>query len=196
MSRKKRNSKRRPMLYIDQPDLEAPTPNMQEDYHTPKQTKRSTTNIERPIKRPKSKKGAKKNNTSIEEDEFDTFFEDEKNETVDAFNEEDNESKDQNEGNDIQVEEEISDDNVGIETNRSEEKVPFTEMSLIEQVDYLAASPGFMPKLKCEIITKDERLKGIIRKRSEETVYIETFRRPRYHQVSLDDIKSIRLLGF
>ncbi|MFB1050104.1 CotO family spore coat protein [Paraliobacillus sp. JSM ZJ581] len=196
MSRKKRNARRRPMLYIDQPDLEAPTPNMQEDYHSPKHQKISATNTSQSIKRPKSRKKTKMNEMT-EVDKLDIDDNDTK-ETENIENDLTEEPKEKDEVN-KEADEEENEKNEEIEVRTAsqlQDKVPFTEMSLIEQVDYLAASPGFMPKLKCEVITENERLKGIIRERKEETVYVETFKRPRYHQVLLGDITSIRLLGF
>ncbi|WP_182200018.1 CotO family spore coat protein [Paraliobacillus salinarum] len=196
MSRRGKSTKRRPMLYIDQPDLQAPTPNMQENYHSPKPEKLSTTTVSQPTKRPKSRKSSKSNelkqtdkldihenespeNHNLENDSIEEPIEQE--EILEKADEEKDEEEEENEAKTV---------------NQSQEKVPFAEMSLIEQVDYLAASPGFMPKIKCEVITEDERFKGIIRERKEETVYIETFKRPRYHQILLHEIASIRLLGF
>lgn len=183
------------MLYIDQPDLQAPTPNMQEDYHSPKPEKLATTTVSQPTKRPKSRKSTKSNEAK-QTDKFDIH----ENESPENHNlekdsiEEPIEQKEiRDEADEEKDEEEESEANT---VNQTQEKVPFAEMSLIEQVDYLAASPGFMPKIKCEIITEEERFKGIVRERKEETVYIETFKRPRYHQVLLNEITSIRLLGF
>lgn len=188
MSKRRKASKRRPKLYIDQPDLKPPTPNMQEDYQSPIHHSKDTATAtsDRPIKRQKVKKEEKNvtQQSNVEHTEID-----ENTSTAEQL---------------IKVESEevrdemLTNDHPSVGTsNESMEKVPFSAMSIIEQIDYLASSRNFMPKLKCEVITNDnERFRGVISDRKNDTVFIETFKRPKYHQISSESVKSIRLLGF
>ncbi|GAA5416619.1 hypothetical protein Pryu01_01657 [Paraliobacillus ryukyuensis] len=185
VSRRKKVAKRRPKLYIDQPNLATPAANMQEDYESPK---KSVDNIEKTISDRPTKRSKKRTNQADEENnqKTDVLFAEE--DTIDKPNWEET-----LEENHIEV---LEDNDTTAEVTNTINKVPFKEMTLLEQVDYLATSPRFTPKLKCEIITTDNRLKGIITKREDSTVFVETLKRPKFHQVTLDDIKMIRLLSF
>ncbi|WP_345240269.1 CotO family spore coat protein [Pontibacillus salipaludis] len=94
-----------------------------------------------------------------------------------------------------------------METNEREEKrrVSFTnrnrrsrfkDMSLEDKVDYFVNLPSQVPRMKCEVITEEERYKGWIEDYEEGTVYMKILQRPFRVEVPFDDIHDIVLRGF
>ncbi|KGP90796.1 hypothetical protein N780_03175 [Pontibacillus chungwhensis BH030062] len=80
-------------------------------------------------------------------------------------------------------------------TNRNR-RSRFKDMSLEDKVDYFVNLPSQVPRMKCEVITDEERYKGWIEDYEEGTVYMKILQRPFRVEVPFDDINDIVLRGF
>lgn len=193
MSKRKKRHSARPVLYIQQPDFEVPAASMQADYFTPKVEKEDPVSYasvptDSQARLRKSKRKTKI--TSELETQVDDLDDEEELEVNKDF--ENEESVEEVESLDKEEEEEPQSKSKEITT-----KKPFSEMTIEEQVDYLATKPSpHIPKMKCEVIAETGRYRGIITAFDANVVQIETFKRPKFHQVDLEEIESIRLLGF
>ncbi|WP_117170904.1 CotO family spore coat protein [Paraliobacillus sediminis] len=196
MSRRKKRYSARPVLYIQQPDFEVPAASMQADYFTPKEEKEATvSHASVPIESQARGRKSKKKTKIIPELEkpVDDFEEDKDDEEREVNTDlKDEEFSKEMESSDKEEEEETQ-----FQSKEFPTKKPFSEMTIEEQVDYLATKPSpHIPKMKCEVIAQTGRYRGIITAFDANVVQIETFKRPKFHQVDLEEIESIRLLGF
>ncbi|QST00844.1 hypothetical protein IMZ31_04525 [Pontibacillus sp. ALD_SL1] len=80
-------------------------------------------------------------------------------------------------------------------TNRNR-RSRFKDMSLEDRVDYFVNLPSQVPRMKCEVITDEERYKGWIEDYEEGTVYMKILQRPFRVEVPFEDINDIVLRGF
>ena len=78
-------------------------------------------------------------------------------------------------------------------TNR---KKQFKEMTLEEKVLYLADSPTYAPKIKCEIKTEDKFYRGIVTDFSDGTVFMQVGKKSAATSILFETITEIRLIGF
>lgn len=75
-------------------------------------------------------------------------------------------------------------------------KVNFKDLSTEEKVEYFLNLPAQIPKMKCEIVTSEGSLIGIISGREENRIHFKSIRRPFKREVKLEEIRDIKLLGF
>lgn len=78
----------------------------------------------------------------------------------------------------------------------TQEGVKFNDMTLKEKVSYLVSVPEHMPSIKCIVKTAERTYEGVITEYKENLVYIRIGRHASSISVQLDEIESIRLLGF
>ncbi|MCA0969567.1 spore coat CotO family protein [Halobacillus litoralis] len=78
----------------------------------------------------------------------------------------------------------------------SEKKKRFGELTLEGKVEYFLQLSPHMPKMKCEVIGKEDSYKGYILDYTDGIVQMKTFQRPFQQDVPFKDIEDIRLLGF
>lgn len=72
----------------------------------------------------------------------------------------------------------------------------FKNMTLEEKVDYFRDTPVHTPKLRCELITKDRKYRGVISDYKDDHVFIRVGRRSTSEEVPFSDITDVRMLGF
>lgn len=75
-------------------------------------------------------------------------------------------------------------------------KVNFKDLSTVEKVEYFLNLPSQIPKMKCEIVTSEGSLIGIISDREGEKIQFKSIRRPFKREVKIEDIHDIKMLGF
>lgn len=212
MRRKRKTS---PVVYIDQPDFRTPHASMQNEYNSllDRPEEKVTTKKQKTVRSPQ----ARWNQSMIFKNEVNDAEVFDAVEVADKHIEEDVEEKGlveptnrkkeiEGEGHntpdletEIEESKRISETEISNETpdfSPSFEKKPFKEMTIIEQIDYLVTPSKFTPKLKCEVKTNDERFRGKIIEKKEDHIKFETFKQPKYHQIKIEEIKNIRLLGF
>ncbi|MFP7494768.1 CotO family spore coat protein [Terribacillus saccharophilus] len=80
--------------------------------------------------------------------------------------------------------------------NSSNKKMNFKDLTTTEKVDYFLNLPTQLPRMKCELITKDGSLIGIISGAADDIIQFKSIRRPFKREVKLEDIQDIKLLGF
>ncbi|GGM24640.1 hypothetical protein GCM10011351_08000 [Paraliobacillus quinghaiensis] len=187
MRKRRKRYTERPTVYIAQPDFEKPAASMQSEYRTPKKVEstKTTNKPEIPVRPKKTKRKAV--NVADKEQSLDKV---ESNSDLDVDREE-VENDHYESSDDIALQ-----DNEVEESKNSSDKKAFVDMSVVEQVDYLATSRAHVPKIKCEITTEKERYRGIVREIEDDIVKFESFRRPKFHQIKIEEIQTIRLLGF
>lgn len=193
MNRRKKRYSARPVLYIDQPDFKVPTASMQADYFTPKVEKEDPVSHASVPTDSKARLRKSKRKTKITpelETQVDDLEEDDEELEVNK-DFENEESVEEVESSDQEEEEEPQILSKDIPT-----KKPFSEMTIEEQVEYLATKPTYTPKMKCEINAESGRYRGVVTAFDANIVQIETFKRPKFHQLDIGEIESIRLLGF
>jgi len=78
--------------------------------------------------------------------------------------------------------------------NSSEKK--FSEMNLIEKVDYFLNRSEQAPKLRSEIITSEQTYRGIITDYKDDHVLIRLGRRASSTEIPMNQVEEINLLGF
>lgn len=83
--------------------------------------------------------------------------------------------------------EEVSEDN-------KLERKKFKEMTLMEKIDYFIKTPSHLPRMRCEVVTNDNKYRGIMLDKENEVIKMRVGRRTT--EVSIEDITDIRLLGF
>ncbi|UFU00589.1 spore coat CotO family protein [Radiobacillus kanasensis] len=158
---------RKPMLYIQQPELGKPSAKMQVKYRTPKSKKGSV-----------DKKGS---GNKTKNDGSQNFTKKRLKQVVSIPVEEESESSSSSE-----VEEEA----------KSQRRKRFKELSIKERVEYFMGLPANVPKMKCQVSTADNSYRGIITNYKDNIVYMRATKRPFRLELELEEITDIQLLGF
>ncbi len=171
----------KPLLYIQQPKINAPVAEMQHHYHSAK-NKAPKMEVD-PVKSVAAQRRHLNRRNSFPAPEIREVAE------IDLGIEvaEINEKVDQR-VLDIEV-----DSITEIEESRNNS---FREKSLEERVDYFINLPSNMPAMKCEVKTVDDVYRGIIRDFKDGFVFIQLGRGSMMEKVAFDQIQTIRMLGF
>jgi hypothetical protein len=82
------------------------------------------------------------------------------------------------------------------EVPKQKKKGNFKDLSLIERIDYCLNLPSQIPRMKCEIVTEEASVIGIIMGIEEDKILVKSVRRPFKREIKLGTIKDIKLLGF
>ncbi|WP_085506997.1 CotO family spore coat protein [Thalassobacillus devorans] len=72
----------------------------------------------------------------------------------------------------------------------------FRDMTLEEKVTYFVNLPSQIPKMKCEVVTAEEKYRGYINNYQDGIVYMKTFKRPFQKEIDFREIEDISLIGF
>lgn len=175
----RQRKKARPIVFIDQPDFSMPQASMQGEYHS--------SNDDRPAVTPKTQRPIRLPQIKREQQSIVVESEQEKEVMIPVTEEDQNE---------VAVEEEEEKTNEQEDRKQTYVKKPFTKMTIAERIDYLVAPSTYTPRMKCEVATKDERFRGKIVAKEEGKIKFESFKHPKFHQIDINQIESIRLLGF
>ncbi|MBB6453067.1 hypothetical protein HNQ94_001515 [Salirhabdus euzebyi] len=89
---------------------------------------------------------------------------------------------------DVQLQEE--------EDSKQDKRKSFREMTIEEKLFYLTNLPSQMPTMKCEIVTNDGRIRGLIESVDDDLVKMKTFQSPYRAEIAVSTIKDIQLKGF
>jgi hypothetical protein len=73
--------------------------------------------------------------------------------------------------------------------------VPFRDRTIPEKIHYLLHTPREMPTLRCEVITDEEKHRGIAKLEEDDILVLRVYGRQDVI-IEKDSIKDIRLLGF
>ncbi|UJL47639.1 hypothetical protein KFZ58_07180 [Virgibacillus sp. NKC19-16] len=163
-----------PLLYIHQPSAQTPKAPMQHNYTSPQ--RRRNKEVDAYAATPKAQSVLKKPlNRSFYKEE--ALYSDEmESETETNESEEDN------------------DDEVIVDEEKDEKK--FKDMTLKEKVAYFVDTPEYAPKLRCEVKTEKRSYRGVITDSKDDDVFIRIGKRASSTAVPMEEIISIRLLGF
>ncbi|QXE02740.1 CotO family spore coat protein [Terribacillus sp. DMT04] len=82
------------------------------------------------------------------------------------------------------------------EDPKQKKKGNFKDLSLIEKIDYCLNLPSQIPRMKCEIVTEETSIIGIIMGIEDDVIQVKSVRRPFKREIKLASIKDIKLLGF
>lgn len=178
-----------PLLYITQPDIKTPKATMQYNYKTPKKNKEAVHHekgtepkiMSKPIKRKIQNRNFKQSADEIAETDT---------KEIDDSDVPDNNKEVEGGG------EEGEEDPKGNRINSNGDRPKFKDMRLKEKVEYLASTSPQMPKMRCEIKTKEKTYRGVIASYEGDTVFIRSGRRTSNTEIPFDDIEQIRMLGF
>ncbi|AXI08802.1 hypothetical protein CUC15_07670 [Oceanobacillus zhaokaii] len=165
-----------PMLYIQQPSIKIPEAPMQHHYTTPNKRKdainsEAVTKQTKPAAVPNKRK------------KYNTFQRELMGKVTEELANVD----------EIADQEKPNKENEQPTTNR---KKQFKEMTLEEKLLYLADSPTYAPKIKCEIKTEDKSYRGIVTDFSDGTVFMQVGKRSAATSILFESITEIRLIGF
>ncbi|MEN2466737.1 CotO family spore coat protein [Ornithinibacillus sp. FSL M8-0202] len=186
---KRRKYAREPLLYIHQPTVDTPTAPMQHSYtSTKKQTNQSVSSSPT-----HSEAGAKSQETIKKRPSLNAFStgisnanevkEPQVKKRRPSFPTQDLEEMESSSSS----LEEVSEDN-------KLERKKFKEMTLMEKIDYFIKTPSHLPRMRCEVVTNDNKYRGIMLDKENEVIKMRVGRRTT--EVSIEDITDIRLLGF
>ncbi|MFC3040563.1 CotO family spore coat protein [Virgibacillus xinjiangensis] len=164
----KKKFAKEPLLYIHQPSIGKPEAKMQYDYSTQQKAQ--------PVIASEEERG----NTSIAKKRGD-FLEEEQR-VLEEIGQDKEKGKDK-EVSSFKEQKEVYSDNK-----------PFKEMDIQEKAAYLAETPKFTPKKKCEVKMEDRRFRGTITEVRDGTVYMRTGNRSR--ELTIREITDIRMIGF
>ncbi|RDW18284.1 hypothetical protein CWR48_11920 [Oceanobacillus arenosus] len=167
-----------PMLYIQQPSISRPAAPMQHQYTSPKRRKdviSSESTADTQLKSAAAPRKRVKHNT---------FQQQLMGKTVDNLEE----TIDQE-----PVQEKVDEVKEQATQNR---KKQFKEMTLQEKALYLADSPTFAPKVKCEVKTNEQSHRGIVTDFKDDTVFMQVGRRTTLTSIPFADITEIRMISF
>ncbi|GAA0491985.1 hypothetical protein GCM10008986_17760 [Salinibacillus aidingensis] len=84
----------------------------------------------------------------------------------------------------------------GEEAETKLEDKKFRDMTVEEKISYLTRLPSQMPKMKCEVLTEDQRYRGLIQDFNDDTIRMRTVQKPYRVELSLSDIEDVKLMGF
>lgn len=170
----------KPLLYIQQPKINAPVAEMQHHYHSSK-NKALKVEVDTPKPIALQRNLSRRNSFSVPEirevAEIDLGI------GVSEVNEEVDQTI-------VDIE---TDSVTEIEGNRNNS---FKEKSLEERVNYFINLPSNMPAMKCEVKTTDDIYRGIITDFKDGFVFIQLGRAGITEKVVFDKIETIRMLGF
>lgn len=181
----KRNAKK-PLMYINQPDMESPKASMQQHYVSSKKKKSEEGNKDEPA--PKSEKPPIKRRSG----KYKSMKHKEKTDVYDG--EDEQESFDKYEAHDDKYEEQV--ENTTEKDTDSHRRKSFKEMSLEEKISYFVDTPSYAPRLRCEIKTDQKSYRGVLTDWVDEDVYIRTGNRKTSTRIAFSTIKDIQILGF
>ncbi|RDW15974.1 CotO family spore coat protein [Oceanobacillus chungangensis] len=165
-----------PMLYIQQPNITRPEAPMQHQYTTPNKRRETVNSESNTSDRKKSTASPRKKmkHNSFQQELMGKATE-ELEELELIHRDSGQEEKDE------------------VTPNR---KKQFKEMTLKEKVLYLADSPTYAPKVKCEIKTEDKSYRGLVTNFEEDTVFLQVGRKTASTSIPFKSIIEIRLIGF
>ncbi|WP_373895708.1 CotO family spore coat protein [Virgibacillus sp. CBA3643] len=172
-----------PLLYIHQPSAQTPKAPMQHNYTSPQRRRNkemeanvSTSPTQHVAKKPLNRSFYKEEALYSDEmgSETETDESEENKDDEERMNEEKNEER--------------------MDKEKTEKK--FKDMTLEEKVAYFVDAPEYAPKLRCEVKTEKRAYRGIITDSKDDKVFIQVGKRASSTAVPMEEIMSIRLLGF
>ncbi|WP_170287623.1 CotO family spore coat protein [Aquibacillus halophilus] len=191
--KKRKTDAENPMLYIQQPELKRPKASMQSNYRTPKKKKTKNEVIPDLTERPNKIKKRIPKSKPVQKEEKDIVYgsqEDIIEELVDGTHYDESEKK-----ND-ELEDVIESENQDVLAGPRVKRKKFADMSNEEKVNYFVGLPSQVPRMRCEVVTEEERHRGVITDYRDGFVYMETVKRPRNKKVDINQISNIRLISF
>lgn len=84
---------------------------------------------------------------------------------------------------------------LAFEVKKANNDKSFSDMSLLEKIDYFLNRPAHAPVIRSEIKTKENVYRGVLTESNEESVFIRVGRRTANTEVKFSEIESIRMLG-
>ncbi|KKI93647.1 hypothetical protein WQ54_03300 [Bacillus sp. SA1-12] len=169
-----RNQQLKPLLYIVQPEYDNIAPKMQELV------------IIKPVKKQESLPVE-----PIEAETAETKAEISLNPVVEA--EPEPEPEPEVEAEQSKKEEVIHDEK---QERKRKPRIPISQMTIPEKVEFFTNLPKNMPKSLCLIETTDSTYRGIIVSEEDGVVTIRSLHHPRPIDIQLEDIQAINVLGF
>ncbi|UOR13110.1 CotO family spore coat protein [Halobacillus amylolyticus] len=190
MANRRKNAKP-PVLYITQPHLDPVEISMQTSYHSETKENQSKSQPEseskgEPRSEPKSESTSQRYSS----------FEKQLRQRVPQSQNTKKKSQSKQEVEAVKSKADQTEESKKAESNR-DRRQKFRDMTIEEKVNYFISLPAQVPKMKCEVSTPGEgQIRGYIQRYEEGMVYMKTFQKPFQKEVALEDIQSIRLLGF
>ncbi|MBC5637254.1 hypothetical protein H8S33_10605 [Ornithinibacillus sp. BX22] len=188
---KRRKYAREPLLYIHQPTVDKPTAPMQHSYTSAK--KQANKSISSSPTH--SESGAKSQETIKKRPSLNSFSTGIANSN--EVKEPQPQVKKRRPSFPTQELEEMESTSSSFEEVTEEnnlERKKFKEMTLLEKIDYFIKTPSHLPRMRCEVVTNDNKYRGIMLDKESEVIKMRVGRRTIV--VSIEDITDIRLLGF
>lgn len=168
-----------PLLYISQPTTNATEAPMQYNYTSPKKRRNHIADqrTSEQAAQPTHRRPLKRN-----------FFKQELNgnQVEEAESESEEMSNDEYENKAGEQEQEVEE----------KETRKYKDMTLKEKVNYFMNQSDYTPKMRCEIKTKERTYRGIIKDFQDEEVHIRIGKRTSNTKIAMEEITSIRMLGF
>ncbi|MBP1969055.1 DUF4097 and DUF4098 domain-containing protein YvlB [Virgibacillus natechei] len=166
-----------PLLYISQPTTNATEAPMQYNYTSPKKRRNHIADqrTSEQAAQPTHRRPLKRN-----------FFKQELNQVEEAESESE-------ESNDEEVNKEDEQQEREVEERETRK---FKDMTLKEKVYYFMNQSDYTPKMRCEIKTKERTYRGTINDFQDEEVHMRVGKRASNTKIAMEEITSIRMLGF
>lgn len=81
------------------------------------------------------------------------------------------------------------------DTEQSSKQPKFSDMTLVEKINYFVDRSNQILQIRCEIQTEDQTFKGVVTGKEEEYILMRIGRRTSHHKVLISEITDIRMLG-
>jgi len=202
---------RKPLFYIEQPNMSAPKAEMQESYRSgqkrkkQQKTEQPSPKVEKELTRNEKKQKQHQNEKNIFHEQLlggkrsqqKTMKEKHEEKTEEPADIEPIESKLElvNEQETLASEDQLE-PIIEENTETAVENIPFNKLDIKGKVNYFINKPTLMPDMKCEVRTADHVHYGVIDDLQDEIVQIRKKKQMNPELVPITEIKSIRILGF
>lgn len=209
---KERRYARKPLFYIEQPNMSAPKAEMQESYRSGQKRKKQksaeqqTPPIGKKTEQTEEKPQQHKNEKNIfheqllggkrtQQKAIKEKYEEKLEEPVECIQDE---SKLELSATDGEVASSEQEEALSQEKHLDAPtgNIPFEKLDIRGKVNYFLNKPALLPDMKCEVRTADQVHYGVIDDLQDELVQIRKKKLNNPEFVPLVDIKSIRIIGF
>lgn len=95
----------------------------------------------------------------------------------------------------IKDESQPSEKDLGNTSIQEQSNKKFTEMDLLEKVDYLLERPDHAPQIRCELRTEQRTYQGVLTGANENSVFIRVGNRKSSTTISKADLVNVRMIG-
>jgi hypothetical protein len=85
----------------------------------------------------------------------------------------------------------VDDDN----NKETTERKGFNNKTVLEKINFLVNLPHQLPKLTVEVITEEEKYRGVIYEKVDEVIKVKTLKAPYNFEININDVEEIQIVS-